>query len=76
MFDNFTIFENGQVINITDNGNGYNVVAVSQKSFTDMSIKQSDLNATINRLLDSLEIIGKFIKSQGGKKNELDYKNE
>ncbi len=58
MFDNFTIFENGQVINITDNGNGYNVVAVSEKSFTDMSIKQSDLNATINRLLDSLEIKG------------------
>ena len=58
MFDNFTIFENGQVINITDNGKGYNVVAVSEKSFTDMSIKQSDLNATINRLLDSLEIKG------------------
>lgn len=53
MFDNFTIFENGQVINITDNGNGYNVVAVSQKSFTDMSIKQSDLNATINSIMVS-----------------------
>ena len=55
---NINIFEDGPVINITDNGNGYNVVTVSEKSFTDMSIKKSDLNATINRLLDSLEIKG------------------
>lgn len=55
---NINIFEDGQVINITDNGNGYNVAAVSEKSFTDMSIRKNDLNATINRLLDSLEIKG------------------
>lgn len=55
---NINIFEDGQVINITDNGNGYNVSAVTEKSFSDMSIRKNDLNATINRLLDNLEIKG------------------
>ena len=42
MFDNFTIYEDGQVISVKDNGNGYNICAVTEKSFTDMNVKKND----------------------------------
>lgn len=58
MFDNFTIYEDGQVISVKDNGNGYNICAVTEKSFTDMNVKKNDFSRTIHKYLDSLEIKG------------------
>ena len=38
------IFSNGTNIHITDTGNAYNVSIPDQKSFSDMSVRKSELN--------------------------------
>lgn len=52
------IFSNGTNIHITDTGNAYNVSIPDQKSFSDMSVRRSELNKVIYGILDSLETKG------------------
>ena len=52
------IFSNGTNIHITDTGNTYNVSIPEQKSFSDMSVRRSELNKVIYGILDSLETKG------------------
>ena len=49
------IFEDGQVIHVDDNGNGYNVAAISEKNFTDMNVSKNEFNSSIWNYLNSLE---------------------
>lgn len=51
------IFSNGTNIHITDTGNAYTVSIPEQKSFSDMTVRRSELNKVIG-ILDSLEIKG------------------
>ena len=52
---NINIFEDGQVIHVDDNGNGYNVSAVSEKNFTDMDVSGNEFNSSVWNYLNSLE---------------------
>ena len=52
------IFSNGTNIHITDTGNAYTVSIPEQKSFSDMTVRRSELNKVIYGILDSPEIKG------------------
>ena len=52
---NINIFEDGQVIRVDDNRNGYNVSAVSEKNFTDMDVSRNEFNSSVWNYLNSLE---------------------
>lgn len=52
------VISNGIRIHITDTGNAYNVSIPEQKSFSDMSVRRSELNKVIYGILDSLETKG------------------
>ena len=52
---NINIFEDGQVIHVDDNGNGYNITAVTEKNFTDMNVSRNEFNSSILDYLNSLE---------------------
>lgn len=52
------IFSNRTNIHITDTGNAYTVSIPEQKSFSDMTVRRSELNKVIYGILDSLEIKG------------------